>query len=110
MSGPPLRHKKAPALPSRRPEQVLLSNQARKSLRPRDRRRVPFAGKRIRLRSVEPHGQIECTFRRGKPVGLLVLARVLVLEIEVERSVGIVFEWHPAADRKPIESVRDLIA
>ena len=47
---------------------------------------------------------------RGKPVGLLVLARVLVLEIEVERSVGIVFEGHPAADLKPIESVRDLIA
>jgi hypothetical protein len=30
----------------------LLSNQAWKSLHPRDRRRVPFAGQRIRLRSV----------------------------------------------------------
>jgi hypothetical protein len=37
--------------------------------------------KRIRLRSVEAQGQIECTFRRGKPVDFLVLARVLVLEI-----------------------------
>jgi len=74
----------APAPTSRRSNRALLSNQAWKSLGSRDRRWVPFAGKRIRLRSVEAHGQIECPFRRGKPVGLLFLARVLVLEIEVE--------------------------
>jgi hypothetical protein len=55
--------KEHPVLTSRRPEQALLSNQAWKSLRPRDWRRVPFAGKRIRLRSVEPHCQIERAFR-----------------------------------------------
>jgi hypothetical protein len=75
---------RAPAPTSRRSNRVLLSNQAWKSLSSRDRRWVPFAGKRIRLRSVEAHGQIECPFRRGKPVGLLFLARVLVLEIKVE--------------------------
>ena len=89
---------------------MLLSDQAWKSLRPRDRRRVPFAGKRLGLRGVEAHGQIEGAFRRRQPVGFLVLARALVLEIEIERAVGVVFERHPAADREAIEAVRDLEA
>jgi hypothetical protein len=36
----------------------------------RDGQWVPFAGKCIRLWSVEAHGQIERTLRSGKPVGL----------------------------------------
>ena len=60
-----------------------------------DRRRVPLACKRLGLRAIEPHGHIEPSLRRRQPVGLLVLAGALVLEIEVQRPVGIVPEGHP---------------
>jgi len=67
----------------------LLRRHGWKLLDPCDCRRVPSAGERIRFGGVEAHSQIEGPLRRGKPVGLLVLARVLVLEIEVERTVGV---------------------
>ena len=49
-------------------------------------------------------------FRRGQPVPLLVLARALILEIQVERTVRVVLERHPTADCESIEAVRDLEA
>src|SRR5262249_36368287 len=50
----------------------------------RHRRRIPFAGQRLRIRCVEPHGQVEASLRRREPVGLLVLAGILVLNVEYE--------------------------
>ena len=46
--------------------------------------------------------------RCWEPVGLLVLARALVLKIKREPAVRVIFEWHPAAHRKTIEAVGHL--
>src|ERR1700737_3564648 len=67
-----------PALPS-----TLLGRQTHRCLGLHDRRGIPFTGERFRFWSIEPHGQVERSFRRRKPVGFLAVARVLVLEIEV---------------------------
>ena len=56
------------------------------------RRRVPFTGQRIALRCIETHGEVERPFRCRQPVRLLVGAGALVLEIEVEGAVRVVFE------------------
>src|SRR4051812_16747226 len=89
---------------------LLLGRQGRRGLDRRYRRWVPIAGERLRLRRVEPHGQVERTFRGGKPVYFLVLARSLVLNVQVERAVGPVPEGHPAAHREAVEAVRCLKA
>jgi hypothetical protein len=70
----------------RYPEQVLLSNQAWKTLRPHDRRWIPLAGERVGLRTIKAHGQIERSLRCGEPVDLFVRPWALVLEVEVERA------------------------
>ena len=49
--------------------QLSLGRNAHRCLRLHDRRRIPFAGQRFRLRRVEAHRQIERSLRRGKPVG-----------------------------------------
>jgi len=77
-------------------------------LRAHDGRRVPFASKSIRLRSIETHGQVEWTFRCGKPVGFFVLPWALVLEINVERAVSVVLERHPTAYRKAVKAIGNL--
>src|SRR6267378_5498662 len=69
----------APAL-----QPTLLSRLTHRRLHLRDRRRIPFAGERLRLRSVQAHGQIERSLRGGKPVGFHVLSGTFVLEIEVK--------------------------
>src|ERR1700732_1415896 len=74
------------------------------------RRRIPLAGERVELRDVEAHCQVEWPLRRGKPVGLFVLSWALVLEVEVERAVRIVLEWHPATNGETVEAVGDLKA
>ena len=64
--------------------QPLLCYQGRELLNPRHRRRVPFAGQRFGLRSIEAHGQVEGPLRSRKPVGFFACTRALVLEIKVE--------------------------
>ena len=78
----------------------LLSRQARKVRKLRDRRRIPFACEGLGLRRIEAHGQIEGSPRRRQLVRLTILAGALVLEKEGEPSVGIVFERHPATNGK----------
>ncbi len=65
-------------------------------------------GQRLGFGRIEAHREVERPLRRRQPVLLLVLARALVLEIEIERTVGIVLERHPAADREPVEAVGNL--
>src|ERR1700680_3434267 len=50
----------------------LLRRQDRDLLDPHDRRRVPFASQRFRLRSVEAQAKVEGPFGSRKPVGFLV--------------------------------------
>src|ERR1700687_4033388 len=97
-----------PAPKRRRSSQLLLSRQTHRSLRIHDGRGIPFSGQRLRLRTVEAHGQIEGYLTRRKPIGFLVLARVLVLEVKLERAVRILFERHPAADGEPVQGVANL--
>jgi hypothetical protein len=68
---------------------ALLSRQAGKHLQLRDHRWVPLAGERLSLRGVEAHGQIEGPCRGRQPVGFLVLTRAFVLEVNIERAVGV---------------------
>src|SRR5215469_11662281 len=82
-----------------------LSHKVRRSLELRDGRRVPLAGEGVRLRGVEAHRQVESPLRRRQPVDLFVRSRTLVLEVEVQRAVRVVFERHPATQRKAIEAV-----
>src|SRR5580693_7878087 len=72
-----------------------------------DRWRVPLSGQRLRSRGVEAHQYVKRPFWRGKPVCLLVRAGIFVLEIQVERPVPIVLEWHPTADGKSIDGIGD---
>src|SRR6516225_9503797 len=46
-----------------------------------DRRWVPLAGERLRVRRVKPHQQVELAFWGREPVGFLVCARTFILEI-----------------------------
>src|SRR5215469_13827901 len=82
-----------------------LSLKVRRALELRDGRRIPLAGDGVRLRGVEAHRQVERPLRRGQPVDLFVRSRALVLEVEVKRTVRVVFERHPATHRKAIEAV-----
>src|SRR4029077_20143659 len=75
-----------------------------------NRRRIPFTSQRIVFRSIETHGQVECSFGSGQPVRFLARARTFVLEVEIKRAVGVVLEWHPATDGEAIERVRYLKA
>src|SRR5215471_15214443 len=75
--------------PSRTWSRALLSH-ARDRLLARDGRRIPLTRERLRFRGIDTHGQIERAVRRRKPVAFLVLVGAFVLEIEIERSVGIV--------------------
>ena len=43
-----------------------------------------------------------------QPVGFFVLAGTRVLEVEVERAVGVLPERHPTADRETIQRVGNL--
>src|ERR1700722_11287504 len=61
-------------------------------LRFRYRRRAPFSRECFGLGTIKAHGQVKCPLRRRKPVGFLVLAWALVLEIEVERTVRVGLE------------------
>jgi hypothetical protein len=92
--------------PARR--QFLLGRNAHRCLRLDNRRGIPSAGQRLGLRRVQAHRQIEWRPRRGKPVGFELLAGTVVLEVKIERTVRIVFERHPAAHRKAVQSVTDL--
>src|SRR3984957_496381 len=69
------------------------------------RRRAPFSREHIGPGTINAHGQVECALRCWKPIGLLVLAGALVLEIEVERAVCVGLERHPACDRETIQAV-----
>src|SRR3984893_19440501 len=72
------------------------------------RRRVPFTRQRIALWRIEPHRQIKWSLWRWKPIGLPVRAGTLILEIKIERTVRVILEGHPAADREPVEPICDL--
>src|SRR6266545_1364478 len=87
-----------------------LRREVRQPLRLGNRGWIPPPGERFGFRAVEAHGQVERILGGGQPVRLLVLARVLVLKIEIERAVRVVLEGHPAAHREAIERVRDLEA
>lgn len=50
-------------------------------LHPLNRRRVPFTIERFGLWSIQPHGQVERSLGRWQPVGVLVFAGALVLEV-----------------------------
>src|SRR4051812_44071536 len=82
----------------------------RRSLGLRHRRRVPFACQRVGFWRIQPHTQIERTFRRRKPVGVLAFVRALMLKIEIERAIGVLFKRHPTAYGKSVERIGNLEA
>src|ERR1700730_2784002 len=88
----------------------LLRRQRWDLLDPHDRRRIPFAGQRFGLRSIEAQAEVEGPFGGGKPISLLVCSWALILEIKVERPVWSVLKWHPATDGKTVQAVSDLKA
>jgi hypothetical protein len=73
-----------------------------------DRRRVPFTRQRIAFWRIEPHGQVEGSLWRWKPIGFHVRVGTLVLEINIERTFRVILERHPAADRETVEPICDL--
>ena len=48
---------------------------------------VPLSDQRILLGRLHAHGEVEKGLRRRKPVRLLVRPGVLVLDVEVERTI-----------------------
>ena len=54
--------------------------------------------------------RIKWPFRRGQPVGFPVVAWAFVLEVKVERPIGVGLKWHVTAHRETIESVPHLKA
>ena len=88
----------------------LLRYERRDGLRFHDWRGIPLARQCVGFGGVESHGQIECAFRCGQPVGFVVFAGTVVLKIQIERAVRVVLEGHPTADRKPIENISNLEA
>jgi hypothetical protein len=58
----------------------------------------------------KPHCQVEGPLRRRQPVRLVVRARALVLEVELERAVSVVLEGHPARHGEPVQRIGDLEA
>ena len=73
-----------------------------------DRRRVPFTRQRIALWRIEPHGQVEGSPWRWKPICFHVRAGTLVLEINIERTIRVILKRHPAADREPVALICNL--
>src|SRR5216683_6628419 len=70
-------------------------------------RRLPGAVERLRLRPVDPHGHVERSLGGGQPVRLLLLARRLALDVDVERAVLVVLERHPGGDVVAVDRVLD---
>src|SRR5262249_46326370 len=56
---------------------------------------------------VHPQRQVERTLRGRQPVGLLVLARGLVLEVQRQGAVGVVLGVVSRTDGKPVQWVGD---
>ena len=83
----------------------LLRRQYRNLLDPHDRRRIPFAGQRFGLRSIDAHAKVEGPFGSRKPIGLLFCTWALVLKIKVERSVWTVLERPPATDGETVQTI-----
>ena len=69
-----------------------------------------MARERVALGGIEAHRQVEGALRRRQPIRFLVRARALILEIKIERSVGVIGEWHPTRDGEPVQTVRHLKA
>ena len=65
----------------------LLDTEAWKRLDHRHRWRDPLSDQRILLGRLHAHGEVEKGLRRRKPVRLLVRPGVLVLDVEVERTI-----------------------
>src|SRR4029453_11212475 len=75
------------------------------------RRRRPAAINNLRARGIESHRYSERAFRRrGQPVPLLVLPRILRLNVQVERPVVVVLESIPVANREAIDRIGALKA
>src|ERR1700677_3271934 len=89
--------------PSNAHRTTLMRHQRRDRLCLLDRGWIPLASKRVGLRRIEPHRQIEPRLGRRKPVSLLTLPRTIALKMEVERTVRGVLERHPATHGKAIE-------
>jgi hypothetical protein len=85
----------------------LLTAQAENCLRTRDGGRTPLAGEHLRLRRINAQRQGKRPSGGWKPVGILALTRTFVLKIEIEGTVRVKLERHPATDGKPIEWVRN---
>jgi hypothetical protein len=60
--------------------------------------------------ALEAKTKIKGPFGSRKPISFLFRTWALVLKIEVERSVRIELEWHPAADGKTVQAVSYLEA
>lgn len=68
-------------------------------------RRYPFSVEDSRGWQVEPQQEAEGAFGCGKPVRLLVLTGVLVLDVEVKRAVAVVAERVTIPEREPVEFI-----
>ena len=69
---------------------------------------MPLAGPPAARRVAQ--SEVERPLWGRKPIRFFVRARAFTLDIQVERSVRVIPEWHPTADRKAIEGVADLEA
>src|SRR5262249_42187573 len=76
---------------------------------PLDRRWIPASVHHLGLRFIEPQSQTECASpRRREPVRFLLGTWALVLDVEIERAVGVVLEWVTVANCKAVNRVDNL--
>src|SRR5215510_14775198 len=89
---------------------LLWATQAGRSRNARHCGRIPLASQRLRLWCIKAHGEVERSLWRWQPVGLSILARIFILEVQDKRAIRVVLERHPAADGEAVERVCNLVA
>src|SRR5512143_4255120 len=70
-----------------------------------ERGRRPGAIEGGGLRGVQPHGQVEGPGGSWQPVRLLVCARRVVLNVQIQRAVGVVGERIAVTECEPVQGV-----
>src|SRR6266481_3206287 len=76
----------------------------------RDRRRCPLAADHRIIGPVHAQGQIETAGRGRQPVAFLIAAWRLVLDVEIERAIGVELQSIAIANSETLDRVRGKVA